>query len=84
MGRSRGGLTSKIHAVVDTNGLPVRLALTAGEAYDNRLVDKLMSRLKFGSMLLPDRGYDAGWIRDPRCEEGLCENEKGTFVKRHE
>ena len=32
MGRSRGGLTSKIHAVVDTNGLPVRLGLTAGEA----------------------------------------------------
>jgi transposase len=29
MGRSRGGLTSKIHAVVDSNGLPVRLALTA-------------------------------------------------------
>ncbi|MEH2489042.1 transposase [Bradyrhizobium sp. AZCC 2230] len=28
MGRSRGGLTSKIHAVVDTNGLPVHLALT--------------------------------------------------------
>ena len=24
MGRSRGGLTSKIHAVVDSNGLPVR------------------------------------------------------------
>ena len=37
MGRSRGGLTSKIHALVDTNGLPVRLALTAGEAHDNRL-----------------------------------------------
>jgi hypothetical protein len=33
MGRSRGGLTSKIHAVVDANGLPIRLALTAGEAY---------------------------------------------------
>jgi hypothetical protein len=29
LGRSRGGLTSKIHAVVDTNGLPVHLALTA-------------------------------------------------------
>jgi transposase len=25
MGSSRGGLTSKIHAVVDSNGLPVRL-----------------------------------------------------------
>ena len=46
MGRSRGGLTSKIHAVVDTNGLPVRLALTAGETHDNRLADKLLSRLK--------------------------------------
>jgi transposase len=41
MGRSCGGLTSKIHAVVDTNGLPVRLALSAGEAHDNRLADKL-------------------------------------------
>jgi hypothetical protein len=28
MGRSRGGLTSKIHAVVDTDGLPAHLALT--------------------------------------------------------
>jgi Transposase DDE domain len=36
MGRSRGELSSKIHAVVDKNGLPVRLALTAGEAHDNR------------------------------------------------
>jgi len=27
-GRSRGALTSKIHAVVDSNGLPVRLALS--------------------------------------------------------
>jgi len=36
MGRSRGGLTSKIHALVDSNGLPIRLALTPGEAHDNR------------------------------------------------
>src|SRR6516162_5563952 len=27
----------KIHAVVDSSGLPVRLALTTGEAHDNRL-----------------------------------------------
>jgi hypothetical protein len=63
MGRSRGGLTSKIHAVVDTNGLPVRLAVTTGEAHDNRLAAKLLSRLSSGSMLLADRGYDADWIR---------------------
>ena len=28
IGRSRGGLTTKLHAVVDANGLPVRLGLT--------------------------------------------------------
>ncbi len=49
--------------VVDSCGLPVRLALTPGEAHDNRLVAKLLSRLKSGSMLLADRGYDADWIR---------------------
>jgi hypothetical protein len=32
MGCSRGGLTSKMHALVDANGLPVRLAVTPGEA----------------------------------------------------
>ena len=37
MGRSRGGLTSKIHSVMDTNGPPVHLGLTAGEAHDDRL-----------------------------------------------
>jgi transposase len=45
MGRSRGGLTSKIHVVVDTNGLPVRLGLTAEETHDNRPAGKLLSRL---------------------------------------
>ena len=68
MGRSRGGLTSKIHALVDSNGLPVRLALSPGEAHDVRLAGKLLSRLNSGSMLLADRGYDADWIRDLPCQ----------------
>ena len=36
MGRSRGGLTTKIHALVDANGLPVILKLTEGQAHDGR------------------------------------------------
>ena len=28
MGRSRGGNTTKIHALVDRNGLPIELKLT--------------------------------------------------------
>lgn len=64
MGRSRGGLTSKIRALVDGNGLPVRLTLSPGEAHDVRLAGKLLSGLKSGSTLLADRGYDADWIRE--------------------
>jgi transposase len=33
LGRSRGGLTTKIHVVVDAQGLPIRLGLTAGQAH---------------------------------------------------
>jgi len=74
MGRSRGGLSSKIHAVVDSKGLPVRLALSPGEAHDVRLAKKLLSRLKSGSMLLADRGYDADWIRELAIKKGAWAN----------
>src|SRR5437899_6445872 len=74
MGRSRGGLTSKIHAVVDTNGLPVHLALTPGEAHDNRLCSVLLSVLLPQTMLLADRGYDADWIRELARQQGAWAN----------
>jgi transposase len=74
MGRSRGGLISKIHALADNNGLPVRLALTPGEAHDNRLAKKLLSSLKRGSMLLANRGYDAEWIRELAMKNGAWAN----------
>ena len=54
--------------------MPIRLALTIGEAYDNRLAGKLLSRMKSGTMLLADRGYDAGWIRALAAERGVRAN----------
>ena len=62
MGRSRGGLTTKIHAV-DRNGLPVRLALTPGQDHDNALATDLLANLKPRSLVLADRAYDADAIR---------------------
>lgn len=50
--------------------LPVRLALSPGEAHNVRLAGKLLSRLKPGSMLLADRGYDADWIRELAIKKG--------------
>jgi len=60
--------------VVDTNGLPIRLAVTPGEAHDYQLVGKLLSRLRAGSMLLADRGYDADWIRELAIRKGAWAN----------
>ena len=74
MGRSRGGLTSKIHVVVDANGLPVRLGLTRGEAHDNRLCSVLLAGLRPQTIVLADRGYDADWIRQFVREQGARAN----------
>jgi transposase len=74
MGRSRGGLTSKIHAVVNADGLPVVLGLTPGEAYDNRQCSLLLTGLHQGTMLLADRGYDADWIRELASQKGAWAN----------
>jgi transposase len=74
MGRSRGGLTSKVHAVVDANGLPVRLGLSPGEAHDNRLCSELLAGLLPKTMVLADRGYDADWIRELVNEQGAWAN----------
>jgi len=83
MGRSRGGLTSEIHAVVDTNGLAVYLALTPGEAHDNRLCSVLLSALHPHTMLFADRGYDADWIRElARQQGGMGEHSAETKSQR--
>ena len=39
LGRSRGGHTTKIHVVVDAQGLLIRLGLTAGQTHDGQIAD---------------------------------------------
>src|SRR5688572_11884948 len=74
VGRSRGGLTSKLHVVVDGKGLPLRLGITAGQAHDNQLCPTLLTGLPLGTMVLADRGYDADWIRALVNEQGAWAN----------
>jgi transposase len=59
MGRSRGGLTTKIHALVDANGLPVALKLTEGQAHDGRSAADMLQGLGAGQILIADRAYDS-------------------------
>jgi transposase len=63
MGRSRDGLTTKIHALVDTNGLPILLKLTPDQAHDGRSADDMLAGLGEGQILLADRSYDSDALR---------------------
>lgn len=63
MVRSRGGLTTKIHALVDALGLPIGLKLTEGQAHDGRSADDMLGGLGKGCVLLADRAYDSDAMR---------------------
>jgi len=76
MGRSRGGLTTKIHALVDGNGLPIALKLTEGQAHDGRSATDMLDGLGPGQILLADRGYDSDALRARLHEQGAWANVK--------
>ena len=63
MGRSRGGLSTKIHALVDAEGRPIRITLTPGQAHDGTAAEGLLSELRPGAILLADKAYDSNAIR---------------------
>lgn len=74
MGRSRGGLTTKIHAIVDANGLPIRLVLNEGQTYDGHSAHLILDSLTPGSVLLADRAYDANKLRAAIASKGAFAN----------
>ena len=76
MGRSRGGLTTKIHALVDANGLPIALKLTEGQAHDGRSAQDMLDTIKAGDILLADRAYDSDLLRQTLTERGAWANVK--------
>jgi transposase len=76
MGRSRGGLTTKIHALIDTEGLPIALKLTEGQAHDGRSGRDTLDALVEGQTLLADRAYDSDELRRSLDERGAWANIK--------
>lgn len=86
MGRSRGGLTSKIHALVDAEGRPVTLHLTGGQVADCTQADALTDNLGKGDILLADKGYDTDALRAKAAERKAWANippkanRKGIFA----
>ena len=76
MGRSRGGLTTKLHALVDARGLPIRLKLTEGQAHDGRSAADMLDTIGAGQMLLADRAYDSDGLRQALARRGATANIK--------
>jgi transposase len=58
IGRSRGGLSTKIHTLVDALGNPVGFLLTGGQAHDLIGADHLLPTMA-ADTLLADKAYDA-------------------------
>ncbi len=74
MGRSRGGLTTKIHALVDANGMPIALKLTEGQAHDGRSAANMLEGVQAGQILLADRAYDSNALRESMNTRGAWAN----------
>ena len=75
-GRSRGGLTTKIHAVVDANGNAILLKLTEGQAHDGRSAADMLDSIGEGQILLADRAYDSDALRTAMTDRGAWANIK--------
>ena len=72
LGRSKGGVSTKIHAMCDALGNPIGFYLTAGQAHDLEGADVLLNELQ-AEALLADKAYDADERVRERLQEKECE-----------
>jgi transposase len=70
IGRSRGGLTTKIHAVVDALGNPVALSLTPGQAADITQAAPLLDEVE-PDAFIGDKGYDSDALIEKLEQRGI-------------
>ena len=62
IGRSRGGLTTKIHVAVDALGNPLRLIATAGQVHDSTQAEALVDGF-VPAYVIADKAYDTNQFR---------------------
>ena len=83
MGRSRGGLTSKIHLLCDREGHPLHFHVTAGQVHESTALDRLLTGadeqlfdaagepIAWPVALAGDKGYRANWIDEYLLDLGI-------------
>ena len=70
IGLSRGGQTTKIHALSDTLGRPVVIKLSAGNVPDIKMADALLAEVDGCRYVLADKGYDSDKLRNSIRDKG--------------
>ncbi len=71
IGRTKGGMNTKLHAICDSQGRPLSLFVTAGQVSDYIGARALLSSLPNVDWMLGDRGYDADWFREALKDKGI-------------
>jgi transposase len=69
VGRSRGGLSTKIHLVADAQGQPIHFSVTGGQAHDAPQAIPLLTGIK-AQWVIADKGYDSNQILNFIQEQG--------------
>jgi transposase len=70
IGRSRGGRTTKIHAIVDGHGRPLAFALTPGQRGDAPVAPQLVAALPAGRCCVADAADDSDALRQMLQQRG--------------
>jgi transposase len=63
LGRSKGGFTTKIHAVVDALGQALKFSLTPGQRHDITQASSLLQGFE-NANIIADKGYDSNVLVD--------------------
>ena len=71
MGHTKGGLNTKIHAVVNVHLQAIVIALSSGNQADISLAEELTECLPKNSTLIGDKGYDSSSLRETATANGV-------------
>lgn len=71
MGRTKGGLNTKIHALVNVRSQAIVVALSGGNQADISLAEELTECLPEGSTLIGDKAYDSSTLRQTAATKGI-------------
>ena len=72
IGRTKGGLNSKLHAVCDDQGRPLIMLLSDGQMSDYKGAALMLDALPRAKAMLGDKGYDADWFRNALIKRGIA------------